>query len=108
MDESSLVVVKTQPFNAESPPAALAAGATPTSQFYVRSNFPLPAIAPEAWRLHIGGAVAQPRELDLAAIEAMPRRTLAVTLECAGNDRIGLQPLPEGEPWGGGAVSTGI
>ncbi|HUS15346.1 MAG TPA: sulfite oxidase [Chloroflexia bacterium] len=108
MDESPLVVVKTQPFNAETPPTALAPGATPTPLFYVRTNFAPPSVAAEDWRLTVGGAVARPLTLDLAALHALPSRTLPVTLECAGNDRIGLQPLPEGEPWGGGAVSTGI
>ena len=37
----------------------------------------------------------------------MPATSIEVTLECAGNDRLGLVPLPKGEPWGGGAVSTG-
>ncbi|MER3406553.1 MAG: hypothetical protein C4289_16455, partial [Chloroflexota bacterium] len=33
-------------------------------------------------------------------------RTLVATMECAGNQRIGLSPLPTGEPWDIGAVST--
>src|SRR2546427_11583308 len=42
----------------------------------------------------------------MADLEAMGTRTLAVTVECAGNGRTGLQPLPAGGPWGLGAVST--
>ena len=30
----------------------------------------------------------------------------AVTLECAGNGRLDMRPLPTGEPWGDYAVST--
>jgi DMSO/TMAO reductase YedYZ molybdopterin-dependent catalytic subunit len=37
---------------------------------------------------------------------AMPSTTLSVTLECAGNGRVGFQPLPRGEPWGWAAAST--
>ena len=29
-----------------------------------------------------------------------------VTLECAGNGRLAMRPLPAGEPWGDYAVST--
>ena len=43
-----LVVVKRAPFNAETPPWALEQTPTPTDNFYVRSHFPVPSIAPEA------------------------------------------------------------
>src|SRR5213078_3158564 len=33
---------------------------------------------------------------------------LAVTLECAGNGRLEMRPLPVGEPWGDYAVSTAL
>src|SRR5437773_307790 len=107
MDES-LVVIRHEPLNAETPLPAL--GPTPTAleHFYVRTNAPPPALTADTWRLEVGGAVAQSLRLTLADLRALPARTLAATLECAGNDRIGFQPLPAGEPWGGGAVSTGV
>jgi DMSO/TMAO reductase YedYZ molybdopterin-dependent catalytic subunit len=37
---------------------------------------------------------------------AMPRKTLTVTLECAGNGRTRMNPTPPGAPWGDGAVGT--
>ena len=36
----------------------------------------------------------------------MPAFEYAVTLECAGNGRLAMRPLPTGEPWGDYAVST--
>ena len=36
----------------------------------------------------------------------MPAHERAVTLECAGNGRLEMRPLPAGEPWGDYAVST--
>jgi DMSO/TMAO reductase YedYZ molybdopterin-dependent catalytic subunit len=39
-------------------------------------------------------------------LRALPQRSVTVTLECAGNQRAQLQPLPPGEPWLRGAVST--
>ena len=35
-----------------------------------------------------------------------PPTSTAVTLECAGNGRLQMRPLPTGEPWGDYAVST--
>lgn len=36
----------------------------------------------------------------------MPSRSFPATLECAGNGRSAMDPVPEGEPWEYGAVST--
>ena len=36
----------------------------------------------------------------------MPAIERAVTLECAGNGRLDMKPMPIGEPWGGYAAST--
>ena len=105
--EQALVIVKRAPFNAETPPAALSELYTPIESFYVRSNFAVPAIATDSWRLMVGGAVAQPLEISYADLLNAPARTLSTTMECAGNHRLGLAPLPQGEPWGGGAVSSG-
>ncbi len=105
--EQALVVVKRAPFNAETPPAALRGLYTPIESFYVRSNFAVPALAPDSWRLTVGGAVTQPQEISYADLLNAPARTISTTMECAGNHRLGLAPLPQGEPWGGGAVSSG-
>ena len=40
---------------------------------------------------------------DLKAMRSIER---VVTLECAGNGRLAMRPLPAGEPWGDYAVST--
>ena len=44
--------------------------------------------------------------LTLDDLRAMTSVERAVTLECAGNGRIGYAPLPSGEPWDRYAVST--
>src|SRR5262249_33850091 len=106
--EESLVVIRHEPFNAETPLPALGPTPTPLDQFYVRTNAPPPDLDPAPCGLEVGGAGATPLRLSLAELQELPGRTLSATLECAGNDRIGFQPLPSGEPWGGGAVSTGV
>ncbi|HYP19243.1 MAG TPA: sulfite oxidase [Chloroflexia bacterium] len=106
--DKPLVIVKAEPLNAETPLPALREYFTPNENFYVRSNFPVPAVADEAWRLRVGGAVARHVEFALADLLSMPSRELPVTLECAGNGRTGFSPLPQGEPWGVGAVATAL
>ena len=100
---AALTMVQAEPFNAEAPPDALAAAVTPTHLHYVRSNFALPV---HDGRLEITGAVDHPLTLTLDALRSMPTVTRVVTLECAGNGRLGQTPLPVGEPWGSYAVSA--
>jgi DMSO/TMAO reductase YedYZ molybdopterin-dependent catalytic subunit len=50
--------------------------------------------------------VAWPLTLTYDTLLALPSQTLLVTLECAGNGRIGLNPPAEGEPFGYGVAST--
>jgi DMSO/TMAO reductase YedYZ molybdopterin-dependent catalytic subunit len=96
-------MIQPEPFNAEAPPEALAGDITPTELHYVRSNFALPA---HDGRLEVGGAVENRTTLTLESLRAMPSVERVVTLECAGNGRLGQMPLPVGEPWGRYAVSA--
>ena len=100
---SALTMIQAAPFNAEAPPDALIRAVTPTPLHYVRSNFSLPA---HDGTLTIGGAVGNAMTLTLDDLRAMSAIDQTVTLECAGNGRLGQTPLPVGEPWGRYAVST--
>lgn len=94
--------------NAAAPLAALSASTTPTGSFYVRSNFSVPDPDVESWRLTVGGLVGTPARYSLADLTAwgIPVSGL-VTVECAGNGRLLMDPVPGGTPWGLGAVSVG-
>jgi DMSO/TMAO reductase YedYZ molybdopterin-dependent catalytic subunit len=98
--------IKFAPYNAETRFDALDAPVTPTAAHYVRSNFAVPAMAPDTYTLVVDGEVAVPQALTLAALRALPWHEMVVTMECAGNDRLGLRPVPDGEPWASGAVAT--
>ena len=100
---AALVMINPAPYNAEAPPAALIGDVTPNELHYVRSNFAVPA---HDGTLEIGGAVGQPTTLTLDDLRSMPAVDHTVTLECAGNGRLEMRPLPTGEPWGDFAVST--
>jgi DMSO/TMAO reductase YedYZ molybdopterin-dependent catalytic subunit len=104
---ASLVPVKLSPFNAESALEELEPEVTPTEGFYVRSNFKVPSLSATAHRVTVAGNVERPLELGLDDLRRLGTRTLLTTMECAGNNRMSLAPLPSGEPWLGGAISTG-
>ncbi len=100
---AALIMINPAPYNAEAPPSALTGDVTPTELHYVRSNFAVPE---HDGTLQIGGAVENPITVTLDDLRGMPAHEQAVTLECAGNGRLAMRPLPTGEPWGDHAVST--
>jgi DMSO/TMAO reductase YedYZ molybdopterin-dependent catalytic subunit len=104
--DDKLVVVNEAPFNAETAAPALHAPVTPRDAHYVRCNFDVPRVDAMAHRISVEGAVANPLSLGVDELMELGHRSVTVTLECAGNGRTDLAPLPEGEPWGRGAVST--
>jgi DMSO/TMAO reductase YedYZ molybdopterin-dependent catalytic subunit len=105
-DSSPLVVVTTDPFNAETRLDAQMGVLTPNPAFYVRDHFSMPRIDPSDWRLTLDGEVTRPLALTYYELRALPSHTLLVTLECAGNGRRAFEPPAEGEPFGYGVAST--
>ena len=88
------------------PPEALRYDVTPPGLHYVLNHFDIPLVDADSWRLEIRGAVAKPISLDLETLQEMPRHTVRVTMECAGNGRAQLAPRPVSQPWLNGAVGT--
>ena len=88
------------------PLEALRYPVTPIGLHYLLVHYDIPDVDPGSWRLHVGGAVASPVELDLADLLARPPETLRVTIECAGNGRARLLPRPVSQPWLVEAVGT--
>src|SRR4051794_36575484 len=108
---ADLIVHEQEPFNAETPRAALADDPlTATDAFYVRGHGAVPEIDSAAFRLRVDGLVE--RELDLSLMtlrEAFREREVTATLQCAGNRREGLiavRDIPGEAPWGPGATGT--
>ena len=98
-----LVYLTRDPLNAETRLDRQRGLITPARQHYIRGHFAIPAAPAE---LVVDGAVGTSLRLTVAMLRALPSRTLAVTLECAGNGRAFLHPKAPGEQWQLGAVST--
>ena len=101
--ERDLLVLSEEPLNAETKLEEQHGATVPAGRHYVRTHFGVPALLREVL---ITGAVREQRLATLDAIRKLPSRTLAVTLECAGNGRKFLDPPTPGEQWGLGAVGT--
>ncbi|MGZ0148084.1 sulfite oxidase [Kribbella sp. WER1] len=79
---------------------------TPPGLHYVLVHYDIPATDAGDWRLDLDGCVEEPLSFGLTELRAMGRRTIRVTLECAGNGRATLQPRPISQPWLSEAVGT--
>jgi DMSO/TMAO reductase YedYZ molybdopterin-dependent catalytic subunit len=88
------------------PLEALRYPVTPLGLHYLLIHFDIPAVDPAAWRLELEGRVERPLSLSLSELKSRPERTLAVTLECAGNGRALLEPRAVSQPWLSEAVGT--
>jgi sulfane dehydrogenase subunit SoxC len=92
--------------NHSMPLEALRYPITPVGLHYLLIHFDIPFVDASTWELAIGGQVRAALRLKLADIKARPAKTLAVTLECAGNGRARLSPRPLSQPWLNEAVGT--
>jgi DMSO/TMAO reductase YedYZ molybdopterin-dependent catalytic subunit len=97
-------VLSTTPENRETPLAEVSSWVTPNRWFFVRSHYETPEIDIGQWRLAIAGCVQREVELSWEQLEALPRRSVFATMECAGNGRSFLKPYVEGVQWTAGAV----
>jgi DMSO/TMAO reductase YedYZ molybdopterin-dependent catalytic subunit len=88
------------------PLEALRYEVTPVGLHYLLSHFDVPEV-PADWRLQVDGCVERPLSLSLEELRARPALRRIVTMECAGNGRVRLEPHVVGQPWLAEAVGTG-
>ncbi len=88
------------------PLEAMAYDLTPTGLHYLLTHYDIPVLDAAAWRLRVGGLVEHPLEISLDELRSMPRRTVTVTFECAGNGRASSEPRAQSQPWLVEAVGT--
>jgi len=106
LTKDRLIVRSARPQDLETPSHLLTSWITPNELFYVRSHFYTPAIREAEWTLRIDGEVDAPLMLTLDAMRQLASKTIAVTMECAGNGRSFHDPPVAGVQWEKGAVGT--
>jgi len=79
---------------------------TPTGMHYLLIHYDMPEVNANEWRLKVGGLVSKPVSLSLEELRQRPARTLAVTMECAGNGRALFAPRRISQPWLYEAIGT--
>lgn len=72
-------------------------------QMFVRCNFPVPAVLPHELRIVMPDRPG--RQVSVATLSNYQAVEIDMVLECAGNGRILMDPVPEGTPWDLGAAS---
>ena len=107
----TLKTVESKPMIGETPSPALDSWLTPNSLFYIRNHFDSPSVSdsPDSgWIVSIKGSVRNPGTFNFSDLSKFPKRTLVVTMECAGNNRVDLTPKVPGNQFESGAVSTAV
>jgi DMSO/TMAO reductase YedYZ molybdopterin-dependent catalytic subunit len=101
-----LIVRSARPEDLETPVELLNTWITPNDLFYVRHHSYAARVEGSGWKLVIDGEVERPFSLTLDEVKALPRASVTVTLECAGNGRAFFDPPVAGIQWEKGAVGT--
>jgi len=101
-----LIVRSVRPEDLETPVSLLNSWITPNDLFYVRHHMYAAKVNVDEWKLTVDGEVQTPLSLTLDELKRMPKHTVTVTLECAGNGRAFFDPPVAGIQWERGAVGT--
>jgi len=72
---------------------------------YLRNSFAVPEPGRVSGRIAVTLPDRDPEELTPQGLATMPQTALEMVLECAGNGRSLMSPVPEGLPWDLGGVS---
>ena len=79
---------------------------TPTGMHYLLTHFDIPDVDASTWRLKVNGLVSNKTSLSLEDLKSLPKVSLPVTMECAGNGRALMAPRPISQPWMVEAIGT--
>ena len=79
---------------------------TPTGAHYLLTHFDTPILSQNDHVLRFVGAFENPIHISMDELRSLPNVTLPVTLECAGNGRVGMSPRRHSMPWGCEAAGT--
>ncbi|MDQ3009609.1 MAG: sulfite oxidase [Acidobacteriota bacterium] len=107
--KEKLIVRSLRPEDLETPVGLLNTWITPNELFYVRHHTYAARVdeqAAKAWKVEVNGEVERPMAITLDELKKLPKASVTVTLECAGNGRAFYDPPMPGIQWEKGAVGT--
>lgn len=97
-----LHLITDDPPNAGTPATLLDGRALDSEDVYIRCNFAIPSTTPKEIEVVLPHHAFR---LGVADLSLLPQARLTMVLECAGNGRILMDPVPEGTPWDLGGAS---
>jgi DMSO/TMAO reductase YedYZ molybdopterin-dependent catalytic subunit len=102
----SLIELQQATRNRGMPLEALRYDITPTGIHYLLIHFDIPATDASTWQMEVTGNVTRALSLSMDDLRARPARTMAVTMECAGNGRSRMPKRVTSQPWLLEAIGT--
>ena len=100
---AGLEFVTTDPPNAGVPMRRFDGRPFGQGDVFQRNNFELPEGGPTSFEVVVAGRST--RTVMVSDLRGMEQVQVGMMLECAGHARTGMDPVPEGTPWGMGAAS---
>ena len=91
------------PLNTGVDPTLLDGGSLSQDQMFRRNNFKIPYRPPTGFEVVVPGRATRRVSMDL--LETFREVEVDLVLECAGNGRTLMSPVPDGTPWGLDAAS---
>lgn len=101
-------VITESPPNIGVMPEGLTGESLSQADMYVRSNLPIPSSPPDGFELIVPGR--RSRFITPEQLTGFEEVTRDIVLECAGNGRSFMSPVPSGTPWdldGASAITVG-
>lgn len=81
------------------PLEALRYDITPPGLHYLLTHFDIPQTDPSNWQVEVRGNVSRILSLSMDDLRSRPVRSIAVTMECAGNGRVHMPNRRQSQPW---------
>jgi DMSO/TMAO reductase YedYZ molybdopterin-dependent catalytic subunit len=86
------------PLNTGVDPALLDGDSLSQDQMFRRNNFKIPYLPPTGFDVVVPGRA--PRRVSMDLLQTFREVEVDLVLECAGNGRTLMTPVPDGAPWG--------
>jgi DMSO/TMAO reductase YedYZ molybdopterin-dependent catalytic subunit len=106
VDQPAPVPAAAAAIKAQTPWEQLDGWITPNEKFFAIAHYNVPTLDEKNWRLEVTGLVAKPLTLTLKDLKGLPRREVASTIECSGNNGLPFLTSAVGNAkWAGASLA---